>query len=209
VTTNPGTARHAGRFVVLEGGEGTGKSTQAKRLVRELEARGRSAVLTHEPGDTRVGEEIRALLLHEDWALDARAELLLMLADRAAHVTELIRPALAAGKVVVSDRFTPSSLAYQGVGRELGVDEVEQLSAFAAAGLEPDLVVILDLPDEIAAARVDAPRDRMERAGSGFHASVRAAYRSLAAERGWRLVDAQGSRDDVAARLWAAVEPIL
>jgi dTMP kinase len=194
---------------VLEGGEGTGKSTQAKRLVRCLEELGRPTVLTHEPGDTPVGEEIRALLLHEDWELDARAELLLMLADRAAHVTDLIRPALAAGKVVVSDRFTPSSLAYQGVGRGLGVDAVERLSAFAAGGLEPDLVVILDLPDDIAAARVDADRDRMERAGSGFHASVRAAYRSLAAERGWTLVDAHGSRDDVAGRLWAAVEPIL
>jgi dTMP kinase len=209
VTTNRGGAPGAGRFVVLEGGEGTGKSTQAKRLVRRLEELGRPAVLTHEPGDTRVGEEIRALLLHEDWALDARAELLLMLADRAAHITELIRPALAAGKVVVSDRFTPSSLAYQGVGRALGVDVVERLSAFAAGGLTPDLVVILDLPDDLAARRVDADRDRMERAGSGFHASVRAAYRSLATERGWTLVDAQGSRDDVAARLWAVVEPIL
>lgn len=209
MTTSARGAPHAGRFVVLEGGEGTGKSTQAKRLVRRLEELGRPAVLTHEPGDTHVGEEIRALLLHEDWELDARAELLLMLADRAAHVTELIRPALAAGKVVVSDRFTPSSLAYQGIGRALGVDAVERLSAFAAGGLEPDLVVILDLPDDIAAARVDADRDRMERAGSGFHASVRAAYRSLAAERGWTLVDAQGSRDDVAARLWAAVEPVL
>jgi dTMP kinase len=166
-------------------------------------------VLTHEPGDTPVGEEIRALLLHEDWELDARAELLLMLADRAAHVTDVIRPALVAGKVVVSDRFTPSSLAYQGVGRALGVDAVERLSAFAAGGLEPDLVVVLDLPDDVAAARVDADRDRLERAGSGFHASVRAAYRSLAAERGWTLVDAQGSRDDVAGRLWAAVEPVI
>ena len=132
-----------------------------------------------------------------------------MLADRAAHVTELIRPALAAGKVVVCDRFTPSTLAYQGVGRGLGVDAVERLSAFAAGGLEPDLVIVLDLPDDVAAARVAADRDRFERAGRGFHASVRAAYRSLAAERGWALVDAQGTPDDVAGRLWAVVEPIL
>jgi dTMP kinase len=209
VSASASGAPHPGRFVVLEGGEGTGKSTQAKRLVRRLEERGRPTVLTHEPGDTRVGEEIRALLLHADWELDARAELLLMLADRAAHVTELIRPALAAGKVVVSDRFTPSSLAYQGVGRALGVEAVERLSVFAAAGLEPDIVIILDLADDVAAARVDADRDRMERAGAGFHASVRAAYRSLGAERGWTLVDAQGSREDVADRLWAVVEPIL
>jgi dTMP kinase len=197
------------RFIVLEGGEGTGKSTQAKRLVTRIAAAGHDALLTHEPGHTRLGEEIRLLLLHEDWDLDARAELLLLLADRAQHVAEVIRPALAAGTVVVSDRYTPSSLTYQGVGRGLGVDDVEAISTFASSGLAPDLVLVLDLPDDVAAARVTSERDRMERAGDGFHAAVRAAYRTLAARHGWQLLDASGSREEVAARVWAAVEPIL
>jgi dTMP kinase len=198
-----------GRFVVLEGGEGSGKSTQAKRLVKRLSETGRDALLTHEPGHTRVGEEIRLLLLHADWELDARTELLLMLADRAQHVAEVIRPALAAGTVVVSDRYTPSTLAYQGVGRALGVDPVDRLSAFAAGDLEPDMVVVLDLPDDVANGRIAADADRMERAGADFHAAVRAAYRSLAEERGWQLVDARGTRDEVAARVWAVVAPRL
>jgi dTMP kinase len=199
----------SGRFIVLEGGEGTGKSTQAKRLVNRIAASGRDALLTHEPGHTRLGEEIRLLLLHEDWALDARAELLLLLADRAQHVTEVIRPALAAGTVVVSDRYTPSSMTYQGVGRGLGVEEVNANSAFASNGLAPDLVLVLDLPDEVASARVATERDRMERAGDEFHAAVREAYRTLAPRYGWRLLDASGSREEVAARVWAAVEPVL
>ena len=198
-----------GRFVVFEGGEGTGKSTQAKRLVKRLEAEGRDALLTHEPGHTRLGEEIRLLLLHEDWQLDARAELLLMLADRAQHVSEVIRPALARDAVVVSDRFAPSSMTYQGVGRGLGVEDVDRISRFAAAALEPDLVIVLDLPDAVAATRVAGEQDRMERAGREFHAAVRDAYRSLAAERGWVVVDAHGTREQVADRIWAAVEPVL
>jgi dTMP kinase len=198
-----------GRFIVLEGGEGSGKSTQAKRLVKRLEAAGRDALLTHEPGHTRLGEEIRLLLLHEDWDLNPRAELLLMLADRAQHASEVIRPALAEGKVVVCDRYTPSSMTYQGVGRQLGVEHVGRISAFAADGLEPDLVVVLDLADDTASARVATERDRMERAGDDFHNAVRAAYRSLAERYGWTLIDAGGSREEVAGRVWAAVERVL
>jgi dTMP kinase len=199
----------SGRFVVIEGGDGSGKSTQAKRLVARLQAAGRDAFLTHEPGDTELGRAIRRMLLHADWDLEARGELLLMLADRAQHVTEVVQPALAKGCVVVSDRYTPSSLTYQGVGRGLGVEEVRAMSEFATAGLEPDLTVVLDLPDEVAAARVAADADRMERAGETFHAAVRAAYRELAARYGWVLVDARGTRDAVAGRVWAVVEPIL
>ena len=198
-----------GRFVVLEGGEGTGKSTQAKRLVARLRDTGRDALLTHEPGDSDVGRAIRDLLLHEDLALDGRGELLLMLADRAQHVAEVIRPALAAGQVVVCDRFTPSSLAYQGVGRGLGVEAVDRMSAVAADGLEPDVVVVLDLTDAVADARVGETRDRMERAGRDFHQQVRAAYRQLAHDQGWTLIDASGPREQVAERVWAAVAPVL
>jgi dTMP kinase len=198
-----------GRFVVIEGGDGSGKSTQAKRLVARLQASGRDAFLTREPGDTELGRALRRMLLHADWDLEARGELLLMLADRAQHVTEVVRPALAKGFVVVSDRYTPSSLTYQGVGRRLGVEEVRAMSEFATAGLEPDLTVVLDVPDEVAAARVAADADRMERAGETFHATVRAAYRELAARYRWALVDARGTRDAVAGRVWAVVEPIL
>jgi dTMP kinase len=198
-----------GRFVVLEGGEGTGKSTQAKRLVQRVEESGREALLTHEPGDTGLGAAIRSLLLHEDRAIDARAELLLMLADRAQHVVEVITPAVARGAVVVSDRFDPSSIAYQGVGRGLGVDEVASLCRFATAGLDPDLVVVLDLPDAVAAGRVATEGDRMERSGQDFHTRVRAAYRELAGQFGWRIVDGRGSRDDVADRIWALVATVL
>jgi dTMP kinase len=156
-----------------------------------------------------LGAELRAVLLHADTDLDARAELLLMIADRAQHLAEVITPALARGAIVVCDRYEPSTLAYQGVARGLGVENVEQLSAWATAGVEPDVVVVLDLPDEIAEARVSADRDRFERAGADFHARVRAAYRDLAPERGWVLVDADGTPDEVANRVRAAVSAIV
>jgi dTMP kinase len=199
----------AGRFVVVEGGEGVGKSTQVARLAATLRASGREVVVTFEPGDTKSGAELRAVLLHAEVALDARAELLLMLADRAQHVAEVIRPAVERGAVVVCDRYSPSTLAYQGVARGLGADEVERLSRWAAGAVEPDVVIVLDLPDAIAETRVSADRDRFERAGSEFHARVRAAYRELAPARGWVLVDADGSPDAVAARVRDAVAPIV
>jgi dTMP kinase len=194
-----------GRFIVVEGGEGVGKSTQVELLAAFLRATGREVVVTFEPGDTKTGAELRGVLLHADIALDARAELLLMLADRAQHVAEVIRPALERGAFVVCDRYAPSTLAYQGVARGLGVDDVERLSAWAAGAVEPDAVIVLDLADAIAEARVSADRDRFERAGAEFHARVRAAYRDLASARGWSVVDADGGPDEVAARVRAAV----
>ncbi|HEV7525829.1 MAG TPA: dTMP kinase [Acidimicrobiia bacterium] len=199
----------AGRFVVVEGGEGVGKSTQVARLADALRATGREVVVTFEPGDTNTGAQLRAALLHAETVLDARAELLLMLADRSQHVAEVIRPALERGAFVVCDRYEPSTLAYQGVARGLGVDEVERLSRWAAADVEPDVVVVLDVADAIAEARVSADRDRFERAGDDFHAEVRAAYRDLAGARGWVVVEADGSPDEVAARVLAAVRPVL
>jgi dTMP kinase len=196
-------------FIVVEGGEGVGKSTQVDKLATSLREAGREVVCTYEPGDTKAGDAMRAVLLHADGPLDARAELLLMLADRAQHVAEVIRPALARGAIVVCDRFSPSTLAYQGVARGLGVDEVEQLSDWAADGIVPDVVVVLDLPDDVAEGRVAAERDRFERAGDAFHAQVRSAYRTLAADWGWQLVDASGSPDEVAARVRDAVAPFV
>lgn len=196
-------------FVVLEGGEGSGKSTQAARLASWMTGNGHEVVSTFEPGDTKLGARVRDLLLHSEGPLDARSELLLMLADRAQHVTEVIRPALARGAVVISDRYSPSTLAYQGVGRGLGVAAVEQMDAVATGGLVPDVVVVLDMPDDMAEERVAIVRDRLERAGGDFHARVRAAYRELAAERGWCVVDGSAEPDDVELHVREAVEHVL
>ena len=193
------------RFIVFEGGEGNGKSTQAALLAERL-----GAVLTHEPGGTSIGARIRGIVLDPTVGaeLDARAETLLMAADRAQHVAEVIRPALARGVDVVSDRFTGSTLAYQGFARGLEVGELARLSQWAAAGLEPDVVILLDVPSGVAAARMKHDRDRMEAAGDEFHRRVAEGYRALAAadpDR-WRVVDGSGTVDDVAARVGKALD---
>lgn len=193
-----------GRFVVFEGGEASGKSTQAALLATRL-----GAVLTREPGGTGLGARIRSIVLDVDGAgspLDARAEALLMAADRAQHVAEVIRPALAGGATVVSDRFTGSTLAYQGYARGLDVAELARLSSWATGGLEPDVVVLLDVPAGVAAARMDRSLDRMEAAGADFHRRVAEGYRDLAAaDPRWVVVDGSGAVDDVEARVVAAV----
>ena len=191
------------RFVVFEGGEAAGKSTQAARLAARL-----GAVLTREPGGTAVGIAIRSLLLDPATAgLDDRAEALLMAADRAQHVAEVVRPALAAGRHVVSDRYVGSSLAYQGFGRGLPLDEVRRLSAWATGGLWPDVVVLLDVPRHAATVRLDARADRMEAAGDGFHQRVADGYRALAAAEPdrWVVVDGTPEPAAVEAAVWAAV----
>lgn len=197
-----------GRFVVLEGGDGSGKSTQCARLVATLRERGLDVVATVEPGGTALGRELRRLLL-DGAAPDARAEALLMAADRAEHVASVVRPALARGAWVVSDRHVPSSLVYQGVVRGLGVDEVAALSAFATGGLEPDLVLVLDVDDATAESRRAPGSDRLEREGRAFHSAVRAAYRDLAARYGWTVLDVTGDPATVTDRLVAAVGPLL
>jgi dTMP kinase len=194
-----------GRFVVLEGGDGSGKSTQCARLADRLRDRGLEVVLTVEPGGTELGRELRAMLL-DGRDVDPRTETLLMAADRARHVAEVVRPALARDAWVVSDRHVPSSLVYQGVARGLGVDEVGRVSSFATGGLVPDLVVVLDVDDATADGRRAPDADRMEREGSGFHASVRAGYRELAERFGWIVVDGTGPPDEVTDRLLAAVD---
>ena len=190
----------SGRFVVLEGGDGAGKSTQRELLMEWLRDEGVEVVLTHEPGGTELGAALRALLLDGD-AIDARAEALLMAADRAQHVAEVVRPALARGAWVVSDRHVPSSLVYQGVVRRLGVDAVAALSEFATDALVPDVVILLDVDDATAESRRSPEGDRMEREGDTFHASVRRAYRDLAARFGWVMIDGSGSPQAVAERV--------
>lgn len=196
----------AGRFIVFEGGEASGKTTQAARLAVDLDA-----VLTREPGGTPIGERLRELLL--DPVLPApsvRTEVLLLLAARAQHVAEVIEPALAAGRDVVCDRFTGSTVAYQGFGRGLDPGELIELSAWAAAGREPDVVILLSVDQKEAAARLvgRGRPDRIEGEGAAFFEKVAEGFRAQAAadpER-WRTVDGNGGVDEVAARVRAALD---
>ena len=192
-------------LIAFEGGEGTGKSTQAALMAERLDA-----VFTREPGGTAIGSRIRGLVLDPaNQELADRAEALLMAADRAQHVAEVIRPALDAGRIVVTDRFAGSSLAYQSYGRGLPLDEVEQLSRWATDGVWPDMVVLLDVPEEVSEARLGVERDRMEEVGDGFHQRVVAGFRALAASDPdrWVVVDGTGTFDEVADRVWAAIAP--
>jgi dTMP kinase len=193
-----------GRFIAFEGGDASGKSTQAKRLAVRL-----GAVLTHEPGGTPVGAALRAVLLDPATHLSDRAEALLLAADRAQHVAEVVRPALAEGRHVVTDRYIGSSLAYQGFGRGLPIDEVRSLSVWATDGLWPELMVVLDVPLDVAARR-QAGRgqpDRLEAAGAEFHRRVVEGFWALAAaepER-WVVLDGSPHPDDVEKAVWSAV----
>ncbi|HEU4346219.1 MAG TPA: dTMP kinase [Actinoplanes sp.] len=173
-----------GVFVVFEGGEGAGKSTQVNRLASELRAAGRDVVVTREPGATDVGARIRGLVLDKSEAPSPRAEALLYAADRAHHVATVVRPALQRGAVVISDRYVDSSLAYQGAGRTLPVQEISWLSSWATGGLKPDLVVLLDVDPSVGLSRVDARgegTDRLESESRSFHDRVRYAFLDLAA----------------------------
>jgi dTMP kinase len=191
-----------GWFIALEGGEASGKSTQARLLAEHL-----GAVLTREPGGTPLGESIRTMLLDpDDAAMCDRAEALLFAAARAQHVHEVVEPALASGRHVVTDRFAASSLAYQSYGRGLPLDDVWALSAFAVDGVWPDLTVLLVLPVVVARARL-GELDRMEGVGPEFHQRVADGFDALSAadpDR-WARVDATGSIDEVAERVRAAV----
>lgn len=192
-------------FIVLEGIEGSGKSTQARLLGEWLGRAGLPHLVTREPGGTAVGEAIREVVLHGG-DVTPRTELLLMLAARATFVTEVVAPALAAGRIVVADRFELSTLAYQGYGRGLPLDEVRRLNAFATGGLAPDVTLVLDVPSSTGDARRRgrSAADRIERAGAAFHDRVNEAYRLLAAsEPGVVALPAEGAIEDVHASIVA------
>ena len=169
-----------GVFIALEGGDGAGKSTQGRLLCAWLEELGHRVVVTREPGGTVFGLTVRDLVLHGDHVA-ARAEALLFAADRAHHVETLIQPALERGEVVITDRYLDSSIAYQGAGRHLGVDEVRDLNLWAAGGLAPTLTVLVDLPAEIGRKRRGKVQDRLESEPDNFHAAVREVFLTLAA----------------------------
>jgi dTMP kinase len=185
VTENLAAATHRtgtapGLFVCFEGGDGAGKSTQVRLLTELLEQRGREVVVTRQPGGTPLGAQIRELVLHGDHVA-ARAEALLFAADKAHHVDQLIKPALAQGHVVITDRYVDSSITYQGAGRELGRDEITALQHWAVGGLLPDLTIVLDVSPEVGRERRGDVHDRLESEADAFHAAVRRGYLELAA----------------------------
>ena len=205
-----------GLFIVLEGGDGSGKSTQAKRLAEALQSQGFDVVLTQEPAGTRLGKLVKSVFesRHADAdapPLAAKTELFLFEAARSDHVRTVIRPALDAGRVVVCDRFTDSTLAYQGYGRGLPLDEVRRLNEIATEGLAPDLVLLFDVPPDVGLARADSggeKRDSIGQESLGFHRRVREGFLEIARAGGERyaVIDAARPIEEAAAAAWAAVE---
>jgi dTMP kinase len=201
----------SGLFVVFEGGDGVGKSTQVQLLCAALAGTGREVLRTFEPGDSAVGAEIRRLVLDPATGdLDPRAEALLYAADKAQHLHALVRPALARGAVVVCDRYVDSMLAYQGAGRVLELGEVEQVARWATADLRPALTVLLDV-DPRRAVHAKSDKDRVEAAGETFHDLARQHFLALAARDpgSYLVLDARRSREEIAAEVWARVTPLL
>lgn len=218
-TTRPG----PGFFLTFEGMDGSGKTTQLNRLAASLRAEGHDVLVTVEPGGTAIGRQIRRILLDAaNPEIRPTTELLLYFAARAQNVEECIRPALAAGRIVIADRFTDSTLAYQGAARGLGEEVVRQLDAIACRGLRPDLTLCIDIDLETSLARArernraatgegGVRETRMDEQDAAFHARVRDAYLALAAsepER-FRLVDGRASVEEVAARIRRMVDPVL
>ena len=203
-----------GVWITLEGGDGSGKTTQAERLEAWLADAGRTVLRTREPGGSEVGTLIRDIVLHHRGDIAPRAEALLYAADRAHHVATVVRPALARGEVVLQDRYLDSSVAYQGAGRVLDADEVRDLSLWGAEGALPDLTVLLDLDPAAARKRLDAadkPFDRLEAEKAEFHARVRKAFLALAAAEPGRflVVDAAGTPDAIAERIRERLAPLV
>ncbi|GAB2740304.1 dTMP kinase [Nocardioides pakistanensis] len=210
-TGSPGVFSAVGVFIALEGGEGAGKSTQARELARWLRFEGYDVVLTHEPGDTGVGRKLREIVLDpETGDIADRAEALLYAADKAEHVERVVAPALARGEVVVTDRYVDSTLAYQGAGRALDPRELEKVARWATGDLRPHLTVLLDLPPQAGLTRFEE-RDRIERESLEFHERVRAAFLRLASAHSehYLVIDARLPVEEIAAAVRGRVLPLL
>lgn len=200
-----------GKFITLEGIDGAGKSTHLGWLVDTLRSRGREVVQTREPGGTPLGEKLRALLLHDP--MDQDTETLLMFAARREHIAKVIRPALDAGRWVVSDRFTDATFAYQGGGRGLDWARIEALESWVQGALQPDLTLLFDLPEEVAAVRLQgtgAAPDRFEREKAEFFARVRGAYLRRAAQfpSRFRVIDSRKAVDEIKKELEVVISTI-
>lgn len=204
----------SGLFITFEGGDGSGKSTQADLLSQWLEQQGKSILRTREPGGTEVGVEVRKLVLHHRGEIAPRAEALLYAADRAQHIATKVRPALANGQVVIQDRYFDSSVAYQGAGRVLDASEIRDLSLWAAEGLLPDLTILLDLDESVARTRLEAadkPFDRLENEKQEFHSRVRQGFLKLAAEEPERflVLDASLPIEELSEKIRSRVQSLL
>jgi dTMP kinase len=199
-----------GRLIVFEGGEGTGKTTQVRLLAERLRAAGLSVTSVREPGGSVVGDRVREILLDRAHAgLDPRAELLLYEASRAELVASVIAPRLRAGDWVLCDRFTDSTLAYQGYGRGLDLDSIRALNALATAGVEPSLTVLIDLDPTVGLARAtEAGADRLESEELAFHERVRAGFLELARAPRHVVIDGSGAIEDVEGAVWRAVSAL-
>jgi dTMP kinase len=204
MSTPRSTGRSAPVYIAFEGAEGCGKSTHARRLAKSIDA-----VLTQETGGTPIGERLRSILHDNDVTnLDDRAETLIVAADRAQHLAEVVRPALESGHHVVSDRSVYSTLAYQGYGRGLPIDEVRRVNEWAMGDTWPDLVILLTVPDDVAHERMSKRElDRFERAGDEFHARVLDGFANMAAEdpARWFSIDASTNFDDVSSSIRSRV----
>lgn len=211
--------RRRGLFVTFEGLDGCGKSTQMRILADRLRAEGQDVLETAEPGGTRIGQQIRRVLLHSaNQELCPTAELLLMFACRAQNVDEWILPALGAGRIVLSDRFTDSTLAYQGAGRGLGAEVVLDVDRIACRGLVPDLTICIDIDPATSLARAHArnqkqqgPETRLDEQELDFYRRVREGYRQIAADEParFRMIDGDRSPEEIAAGIWQELTPSL
>lgn len=209
--SDPGVYADTGLFVAFEGGEGAGKSTQARLLVDRLQSEGCDVVLTHEPGATEVGRKIREIVLDPATGdLDDRTEALLYAADKAEHVERVVLPALRRGAVVVTDRYVDSTLAYQGAGRSISLGDLETVARWATRNLRPHLTVLLDLEPEQAFTRFTG-RDRIEGESPEFHRRVQEHFRTLAAEspEHYLVVDARDEPKVLAELIGARVEELV
>ena len=207
--------QNPGLFIAFEGGDGAGKSTQAAELAASLESRGLTVLRTREPGGTPIGEKLRSLVLdHGHGHIDAHTEALIFAASRAAHASQVIRPALDRGEVVLTDRYIDSSVAYQGAGRGLGTVAVRDINVWATSGLKPDLTVLLDVDPAVGRRRRtagDAAEDRLESEADEFHGRIRTAVLELAASQPeqYLVLPAHLPVDELAARILERVESLL
>jgi dTMP kinase len=201
-----------GLFITFEGGEGCGKSTQSRLLLKKLEQQNIPAVLTHEPGGTALGNELRRTLKRQrDSSISPQAELFLLAASRAQLVAELIRPALEEGKVVLCDRFTHSTMVYQGYGRGLDFTAIKMVNNMATRNLNPDLIILLDISPEQGLARKQSLKDRFELEDLSFHRRVREGYLKMAAAEPdrWLVIDASLPKGKIAEIIWDRVSRLL
>lgn len=199
-----------GLFITFEGADGCGKTTQLMLLAKYLKAQGREVVVTREPGARGLGEKIREILLNYDGEVSSRAEAFMFLADRAQHIDVIVNPAIKSGKIVLCDRHTDSSVAYQGYGRRLDIDEIKRLNSIATNGKKPDMTLVFDIDVETSMARVGDTKDRMESAGIEFFNRVRNGYLEIAKQEPNRVkvLDASKSIEEIHKNVIALYEKL-